>query len=300
MNQPVGLVLVWFTAVEITNIKITLMPYLKKQQDTREIKLFYADYGAGKPVVLIHGWPLSHRSWDGQVTALVEAGYRVVAYDRRGFGLSGTEWNKYDYGTLASDLNALITELDLNEVSLIGFSMGGGEVVRYLTNYGAGRISKTALIASIIPLVPQKADNPDGVPQEELDKIAEALKTDRVAFLKDFHKNFYNYSLLKKDVSEARLDADFIIAAGASENATQKAAEAWATTDFRPELKNVTVPTLIVHGDSDHIVPIKTSAEQAARGIPNNEYHIIEGAPHGLNVTHSFELNSLLLSFLNK
>lgn len=300
MNQPVGLVLVWFTAVEITNIKITLMPYLKKQQDTREIKLFYADYGAGKPVVLIHGWPLSHRSWDGQVTALVEAGYRVVAYDRRGFGLSGTEWNKYDYDTLASDLNALITELDLNEVSLIGFSMGGGEVVRYLTNYGAGRISRAALIASIIPLVPQKADNPDGVPQEELDKIAEALKTDRVAFLKDFHKNFYNYSLLKKDVSEAQLDADFIIAAGASENATQKAAEAWATTDFRPELKNVTVPTLIVHGDSDNIVPIKTSAEQAARGIPNNEYHIIEGAPHGLNVTHSFELNSLLLSFLNK
>lgn len=276
------------------------MPYLNKQQDTKEIKLFYEDHGAGKPVVLIHGWPLSHRSWDAQVTPLVEAGYRVIAYDRRGFGQSGTEWNKYDYDTLASDLNALITELNLNDVSLIGFSMGGGEVVRYLTNYGTGRISKAALIASIIPLVPQKQDNPDGVPQEELDKIAEALKTDRLAFLKDFHKNFYNYSLLKKGVSAAQLDADFIIAAGASENATQKAAEAWATTDFRPELKNVTVPTLIVHGDSDNIVPIKTSAEQAARGIPNNEYHIIEGAPHGLNVTHSFELNSLLLSFLNK
>jgi pimeloyl-ACP methyl ester carboxylesterase len=276
------------------------MPYLNKTQTSNEVKIFYEDHGAGKPVILIHGWPLSHRSWDGQVTALAEAGYRVIAYDRRGFGQSGTEWNRYDYDTLASDLDTLITELDLNDVTLVGFSMGGGEVVRYLTNYGDSRISKAALIASIIPLVPQKEDNPDGVPQEELDKIAQALKTDRVAFLKDFHKNFYNYSLLKKDVSEARLDADFIVASGASENATQKAAEAWATTDFRPELENVTVPTLIVHGDADHIVPIKTSAEQAAKGIANNEYHIVEGAPHGLNVTHTFELNNLLLNFLNK
>ncbi len=276
------------------------MPYLNHSQSTKEVKIFYEDHGAGKPVILIHGWPLSHRSWDSQITPLVEAGYRVIAYDRRGFGQSDTEWNRYDYDTLASDLNALITELDLHDVALVGFSMGGGEVVRYLTNYGAGRISKAALLASIIPLVPQKADNPDGVPQDELEKIAGALKTDRVAFLKDFHKNFYNYSLLKKDVSEARLDADFIVASGASENATQKAAEAWASTDFRPELKNVTVPTLIVHGDSDHIVPIKTSAEQAAKGITNNEYHIIEGAPHGLNITHAFELNSLLLNFLNK
>jgi non-heme chloroperoxidase len=276
------------------------MPYLNNTQTSNEVKIFYEDHGAGRPVILIHGWPLSHRSWDGQVTALTEAGYRVIAYDRRGFGQSGTEWNRYDYDTLASDLDALITELDLNDVTLVGFSMGGGEVVRYLTNYGASRISKAALIASIIPLVPQKEDNPDGVPQEELDKIAQALKTDRVAFLKDFHKNFYNYSLLKKDVSEARLDADFIVASGASENATQKAAEAWATTDFRSELKNITVPTLIVHGDADQIVPIKTSAEQAAKGISNNEYHIIEGAPHGLNVTHTFELNSLLLNFLNK
>ena len=276
------------------------MPYLNNTKSTNKVSLFYEDQGTGKPVILIHGWPLSRRSWDGQVTALVAAGFRVIAYDRRGFGQSGTEWNRYDYDTLASDLDALITQLDLTGVTLVGFSMGGGEVVRYLSNYGTARISKAALIASIIPLVPQKDDNPDGVPQEELDKITEALKTDRVAFLKDFHKNFYNYSLLKKDVSEARLDADFIVASGAPENATQKAAEAWATTDFRPELKNVTVPTLIVHGDSDNIVPIKTSAEQAAKGIANNEYHIIEGAPHGLNVTHAFELNSLLLSFLNK
>lgn len=276
------------------------MPYLSNTNGTSAVPLFYEDHGSGKPVILIHGWPLSHRSWDFQVTALVQAGYRVIAYDRRGFGQSGTEWDRYDYSTLAADLHALITGLDLAGVSLVGFSMGGGEVVRYLTDYGAGRVAKVALIASIIPLVAQKDDNPDGVPAAELEKIAEALKTDRLAFLKDFHKNFYNYSLLKKDVSEARLEADFMIAAAASENATQKAAEAWAGTDFRPELVNVTVPTLIVHGDSDNIVPIKTSAEQAAAGIANNEYHIIQGAPHGLNVTHAFELNSLLLSFLNR
>jgi len=276
------------------------MPYIENTKGSRPVSIFYEDNGSGKPVVLIHGWPLSHRSWDGQVAALVDAGYRVIAYDRRGFGRSGTEWNRYDYDTLASDLDVLITELDLTDVTLVGFSMGGGEVVRYLTLYGAGRIAKVALIASIIPLIAQKDDNPDGVPQSELDKIGEALKTDRVGFLKDFHKNFYNYALLKKDVSEARLETDFIIASQASENATQKAAEAWSATDFRSELKNITVPTLIVHGDADNIVPIKTSAEQAAKGIVNNEYHIIEGAPHGLNSTHASELNSLLLRFLNR
>ncbi|HMR82408.1 MAG TPA: alpha/beta hydrolase [Niabella sp.] len=276
------------------------MPYIINRDQTKHIKIFYEDHGSGNPVILIHGWPLSHRSWDAQVTALVNAGYRVIAYDRRGFGASETEWDQYDYDTLASDLNALITTLELSNVTLVGFSMGGGEVVRYFTKYGAENIDKAALIASIIPLVAQKPDNPDGVPQEELDKIMEALKTDRVGFLKDFHKNFYNYGLLHKSVSEARLDADFIVASGASENATQKAAEAWATTDFRPELIHVTVPVLIVHGDADNIVPLKTSAEQAAKGIVNNEYHIIEGAPHGLNCTHANELNSLLIGFLNK
>lgn len=275
------------------------MPFITNQQNGKEIKIFYEDHGDGAPVVLIHGWPLSHRSWDAQVTALVNGGYRVIAYDRRGFGQSETEWNSYDYDTLAADLYALIEELELNDVTIVGFSMGGGEVVRYISNYGTGKIARAALVASIIPLVAQKPDNPDGVPQDALDEIMESLNTDRVAFLKGFHKNFYNYSLLNKTVSEARLDTDFIIASGASENATQKAAEAWATTDFRPELKNITVPTLIIHGDSDSIVPIETSARQAAAGIANSEYHIIEGAPHGLNCTHAEELNKLLLQFLS-
>lgn len=276
------------------------MPFITNEDNVKKIKIFYEDHGSGNPVILIHGWPLSHRSWDAQVTALVDAGFRVIAYDRRGFGKSETEWDTYNYDALASDLNALISNLSLNNVTLAGFSMGGGEVVRYLTKYGADKISKVALVASIIPLVAQKPDNPDGVPQSVLDEIMQALKTDRVGFLKDFHKNFYNFGLLNKSVSQARLDADFIVASGASHNATLKAAEAWATTDFRPELKNVKVPTLIVHGDADNIVPIKTSAEQAAAGIANSEFRIIEGAPHGLNATHADELNHLLLAFLNK
>ena len=274
------------------------MPFIKNKQS--DLDIFYHDLGQGKPVVLIHGWPLNAASWELQMNALVEAGFRVIAYDRRGFGKSDVASNAYDYSALASDLDAIITGLGLDEVSIIGFSMGGGEVVRYFTDYKGAKVVKAGLIASIIPLVAHKPDNPDGVPQDKLQEIAEALATDRVAFLKEFHKNFYNYGLLKKSVSEARLEADFIVSSQASGHATIKAAEAWAGTDFRPELKNVTVPTLIVHGDADNIVPIKTSGAQAAKGIADNEYHVIEGAPHGLNATHAAELNQLLISFLKK
>ena len=276
------------------------MPYITNNKQGKEVKIFYQDYGHGQPVVLIHGWPLSHSSWEAQIPTIVNAGFRCIAYDRRGFGKSDAPWDGYDYTSLTSDLDALITQLDLHNVVLVGFSMGGGEVVRYLTEYGAGRISKVALIASIIPLVAQKPDNPDGVPQEDLENIMKALHEDRVGFLPDFHKNFYNYGMLSKPVSQGRLDNDFIIASQASGNATIKAAEAWASTDFRPELKNVTVPALIVHGDDDKIVPVKTSAEQAAKDIANNEYHIIEGGPHGLGVTHAAVLNEILISFLKK
>ncbi|MBD8487245.1 alpha/beta hydrolase [Echinicola sp. CAU 1574] len=276
------------------------MPFLTNEEGNQPIDIYYQDYGKGQPVILIHGWPLSHQAWEGQVQTLLEAGYRVISYDRRGFGLSSHPLDGYDYSSLASDLNAIIQQLDLHKVTIVGFSMGGGEVVRYLTDYGTERISKAALIASIIPLVAQKEDNPDGVPSEVLNSIMEALKNNRVGFLKDFHKNFYNYQENKGRMSEANLEYDFSIASHASPIATIKAAEAWAGTDFRAELKNVTVPTLIVHGDADNIVPIKTSADQAAKGIADNEYHVIPNAPHGLNLTHRKELDKLLLEFLKK
>jgi non-heme chloroperoxidase len=276
------------------------MPFLKHKEGSEPVRIFYQDYGKGKPVILIHGWPLSHQSWEGQIRTLVEEGYRVIAYDRRGFGKSSQPWEAYDYGTLAGDLRQLILHLDLKDVTLVGFSMGGGEVVRYFTDYGADRVAKAALIASIIPLVAQKDNNPDGVPQKDLDGILATLKSNRIGFLKDFHKNFYNYEKDTDTLSQAHLDFDFLVASQASPIATIKAAEAWAGTDFRDELKNVTVPTLIVHGDADNIVPYKTSAEQAAKGIADNSYHLIKDAPHGLNLTHGEELNRLLLDFLKK
>ncbi|NJC25270.1 alpha/beta fold hydrolase [Neolewinella antarctica] len=274
------------------------MPFFTNDKSPNPADIHYEDYGSGKPVILIHGWPLSLRAWEPQIPALVEAGHRVISYSRRGFGVSSAPWSGYDYTTLASDLRALILKLDLQDVTLVGFSMGGGEVVRYFTEYGADRISKAALISSIIPLVLKKDDNPDGVPQSELDGIMTALKTDRVGFLKTFVKNFYNYKLLNHDVSEGQLEYDWSIAAYASPRATLETAKSWGTTDFRSECKNVTVPTLIVHGTSDNIVPKATAGDQAAELIPNNTYKTIDGAPHGLNVTHKDELNKILIDFL--
>lgn len=276
------------------------MPFLTNSTSDIPVDIFYEDYGSGQPVILIHGWPLSHRAWEQQTWAIVEAGFRCIAYDRRGFGISSFPWESYDYSALASDLNEIINQLQLENVILVGFSMGGGEVVRYCTDFGTSKLDKVALVSSIIPLVAKKEDNPDGVPQKELDGIMDALETDRVGFLKNFHKNFYNYDDNKNSVSKAQLDYDFTIASFASPNATIKAAKAWAETDFRPELKNVDIPTLIVHGKADNIVPKETSADQAAKGIANNTYKEIDNAPHGLNVTHKKELNAILLEFLNQ
>lgn len=274
------------------------MPFITNSVAKENVDIFYEDYGEGQPVLLIHGWPLSRKSWEQQVWKIVESGYRCISYDRRGFGTSSSPWNGYDYSALASDLNALIDGLKLKDVVLVGFSMGGGEVVRYLTDYGSGKIAKAALISSIIPLVKKHNDNPDGVPESDLEDIIDALQDDRVGFLKEFSKGFYNYDDNKNKVSQAQLDYDFTIASFASTRATIQTALAWMHTDFREELKNVDVPTLIVHGDADNTVPIKTSAEQAAKGIKNNTYKIIKGAPHGLNVTHPNELNEHLINFL--
>lgn len=276
------------------------MPFITNKNSKQPVDIFYEDYGSGQPVLLIHGWPLSRKSWEQQVWKIVDEGFRCISYDRRGFGISSQPWNDYDYSALAGDLNTIIEGLDLQDAIIVGFSMGGGEVVRYFTDYGADKIAKAALISSIIPLVKKKDDNPDGVPEEALNGIKDALQKDRVGFLKEFGKGFYNYKDNKDRVSEAQLDYDFIIASQASPRATIQTALAWMNTDFRSELKNVTVPTLIVHGDADETVPKATSADQAAKGIAKNTYEVIKGAPHGLNITHADELNEILISFLKK
>ena len=274
------------------------MPFLTNNTPTQNIDIYFEDYGHGKPVILIHGWPLSGKMWEQQVWKIVEAGFRCITYDRRGFGNSTAPWNGYDYTSLASDLKAIIDQLELKDCTIVGFSMGGGEVVRYFTEYGGDKISKAALVASIAPLVMKKEDNPEGVPKENLEEIKTALENDRVAFLKEFHKNFYNYEDNKDTISEAQLHYDWSIASHASPRGTIETAKAWMETDFREELKNVDVPTLIVHGDADNAVPIKTSGDQAAEGIKNSTYKVIKGAPHGLHLTHKEELNKILIDFL--
>ena len=277
------------------------MPFITNEKAKEPVDIFYEDYGSGQPVILIHGWPLSRKSWEQQVWKIVEEGFRCISYDRRGFGTSSAPWEAYDYSALASDLHTIIEGLKLKDAIIVGFSMGGGEVVRYLTDYGSAKIAKAALISSIIPLVKKKDDNPDGVPADALDGIIDSLQEDRVGFLKEFSKGFYNFEDNKGDrVSQAQLDYDFTIASFASPRATIQTALAWMHTDFRPELKNVDVPTLIVHGDADATVPIETSAKQAAAGIKDNTFEVIKGAPHGLNNTHAEELNKILISFLKK
>lgn len=263
-------------------------------------KLNYVDYGNknSQPVILIHGWPLSLQSWEYQIPKIVEAGFRCIAYDRKGFGKSCSTWDSYNYDALSEDLHTLINELELKNIILVGFSMGGGEVVRYITNYGNENVAKIALISSIIPLVKQTQDNEYGVPQENLDQILEQLQTNRLEFLEDFHKGFYNYDLLDKSVCQQQLNFDFSVASHASANATIKTAIAWMDTDFRDECSMIEVPTLIIHGKEDQTVPIKTAGDQATKLIKKNTYIVYDDAPHGLNITHKEQLNQDLVEFL--
>ncbi|MGB3606736.1 alpha/beta fold hydrolase, partial [Psychroserpens sp.] len=185
------------------------MPFITNKTQEENVDIFYEDYGSGQPVILIHGWPLSRKSWEQQVWKIVESGYRCISYDRRGFGISSSPWGNYDYTSLTSDLHELIKQLELKNVVLVGFSMGGGEVVRYFTDFGNNNIAKAVLVSSIVPLVKKKEDNPDGVPEEVLDGIKEALQNDRVGFLKEFSKGFYSYDDNKDKVSQGQLDYDF-------------------------------------------------------------------------------------------
>lgn len=273
------------------------MPYLQTKDKTA---IYYYDWGTGAPVVLIHGWPLTSASWESQARVLAENGYRVIAYDRRGFGRSDWAATGYEYNTLASDLNDLIEALDLRGVTLVGFSMGGGEVARYLGSYGAARVNKAVLISAVTPYLLQTDDNPEGVPKKTFDDLVDNLKKDRPDFLRTFGKMFYGYSMVHHTVSDATLEFTQSMALTASPDATIKLARAWSETDFRGDLAKITIPTLVVHGTGDDTVPIDKSARRAVKLLANAELLEYDGEPHGLNATAPDKLNADLLAFLSR
>ena len=273
------------------------MPFVKAT-GAHATDIHYQDLGQGQPVVLIHGWPLSLRSWESQVTALTAAGYRCVSYDRRGFGESGQPAGGYDYDTFASDLNDVMTHLDLRDAVLAGFSMGGGEVARYLGRYGSARVSKAMLLGAIPPYLLKTADNPDGVDMAVFDGMVAGVKKDRLAFLAEFFINFYNAEPGATGVGPDLIPFSKWVAWGASPLATQQCIVAFGTTDFREDLKKITVPTIIIHGDSDRIVPFAVSGKRSHEMIKGSRLEVLKGAPHGFAATHAQQLNTLMLEFL--
>ena len=276
------------------------MPYLNLSHPSAQGgQLHYQDYGQGKPVVLIHGWPLSGRSWEAQVAPLVEAGFRVITYDRRGFGQSCQPWEGYDYDILAQDLNDVLEVLDLREVSLVGFSMGGGEVARYLGKFGAQRIAKAVFAAAVPPYLFQSEDNPEGaVTEKDVREKQAGVKQDRQAFLEAFTQKFFTPKGGKLAVSEDQRVYAKTIAAFASAKASHDCVAAFSRTDFRQDLKRIKVPTLVIHGDSDQTVPFEVSGARTHQMIPGCQLHLIKGGPHGCNVSHAEEFNEALITFL--
>ena len=277
------------------------MPYATvATQYEQPIELYYETQGTGKPVVLIHGWPLSGRAWEAQLPALVEAGYQVITYDRRGFGQSSKPWNGYDYDTLAQDLKGLMEALDLQDATIVGFSMGGGEVARYLGKYGSERVSKAVLASAVPPYLFKADDNPDGgLEESDIQGFLDGVSDDRIAFLNDFTKNFFTPKDGKSLVSKPMRLYNRDIAAFASAKATFDCVKSFSYTDFRDDLKAFDVPTLVIHGDADQIVPFEASGERSHDMIADSKLHVVEGGPHGINVTHSEEFNKTLIAFLN-
>ena len=277
------------------------MPYVNVgQENSGSIDLYYEDHGSGKPIILIHGWPLSGRSWERQVSVLLAAGYRVITYDRRGFGDSGKPTSGYNYDTFAKDLHMLVTKLDLQDVALVGFSMGGGEVARYIGTYGSERVRKAAFLASIPPFLLRTPDNPGGVDGSAFDGIKAGIAADRLAFLTTFFANFYNVDVLGgKRVSDQTVQFSWNIGAGASPKGTLDCVSAWLT-DFRKDLERIDVPTLIVHGDADRILPIDVTGKRTHELVKGSRFVIIKDGPHGLNWTHAEQVNNELLEFLRQ
>ncbi len=277
------------------------MPYIDVgTENSGLISLHYEDYGSGRPVVLIHGWPLSGRSWERQVTPLLEAGYRVITYDRRGFGNSSQPSTGYDYDTFADDLNRLMVWLGLRDATLVGFSMGTGEVARYLGTYGTARVQSAVFIASIPPFLLKTRDNPEGVDGAVFDDIRRAIVNDRPAYLTRFFEDFYNLDIWGGSrISEEVVRTSWDVAAGASPIGTLESVTAWLT-DFRDDLPRIDVPVLIVQGDADRILPIDATGKRLARILDRSRFVVVKDAPHGLLWTHADEVNHELLGFLEQ
>jgi non-heme chloroperoxidase len=268
------------------------------KENGTNIDIYYEDHGSGKPIILIHGYPLSGASWEKQMPVLLNAGYRVITYDRRGFGKSSQPTAGYNYDTFAADLRELITQLKLQDVILVGFSMGGGEIARYFGKYGSNGVSKAVFIGAVPPFLLKTADNPEGVDGSVFEGIKKAVAADRYAFFTEFFKNFYNTDqYLGKRVSEHVVHASWNIAAGASATASLACVPTWLE-DFRENLKRVDVPALVIHGDDDRIVPLAAAGQRTARLVKGAQLVVIKGGPHCITWTHADEVNAALLAFL--
>ena len=268
------------------------------QENTDDIEIYYEDHGTGQPVVLIHGYPLNGHSWEKQERVLLEAGYRVITYDRRGFGQSSQPAIGYDYDTFAADLNTLLGHLELDDVVLCGFSMGTGEVTRYLGTYGSGRVRKAVLMGAIPPYLLKTADNPEGVDQSVFDGIKAAVVKDRPAYFKDFLDNFYNVDVLRPErISDQAWQASFNVAVAASAHAAYACVDTWLT-DFRADLPKIDVPVLLIHGDADRILPYPATAARLPGLIKDLTVVTVQGGPHNVAWTHPDIVNPALLDFL--
>jgi non-heme chloroperoxidase len=270
------------------------------KENSGDIELYYEDHGSGQPIVLIHGYPLSGTSWEKQVPVLLDAGYRVITYDRRGFGKSSQPTAGYNYDTFAEDLHKLVTQLKLRDFTLVGFSMGGGEVARYLGKYGSKGVSKAVIISGVPPYLLKTADNLEGVDASVFAGIEKAVAADRYAFFTGFFNNFYNTDLLLgKHVSEEAVRASWNIAATASATASLACVPTWHE-DFRQDLARIDVPTLVMHGDADRILPITAAGQRTAKLIKGARLLVVKGGPHCITWTHAEEVNAELLSFLGE
>jgi non-heme chloroperoxidase len=277
------------------------MPYVNVgKENSGNIDLYYEDHGTGKPVVLSHGWPLSGAAWEKQVPVLLNAGFRVITYDRRGFGQSSKPSLGYNYDTFADDLHKLVTTLDLHDFALVGHSMGSGEVAGYIGKYGTERVGKAVFIGALPPFLLKTPDNPSGVDASVFEGIKKAIVADRPAFFTEFLANFYNFDVLGgKRVSNQVVQYNWNVAAGASPKGTLDCVSAWLT-DFRKGLSRVNIPALIIHGDADRILPIASTAIPLSKMIKGARLVVIEGGPHGIAWTHAEQLNSELVNFLGK